>query len=884
MPAFENRRRSPSRTRASARNVRRSKAETTSIFVAASERPGSSHILRHWTVCRLSVTLSSPPMNESRHVVSNVASRSTVWYAHDSESVVPIACTFLRSLTTGEMDEVTRMGSPPGSARPTFSTSSPALAAGADPGSATRPRSATDATSAAVAIPPVPKPRDGCARPRHVGGPASSAAFCLGVQPELRALDAELAQHGGVARASTDDGYAVGPAAVVFPAVARFVEQVKISVGLDVQSRKCSCFSHTLDLSECPHRATARSSWAGESGLPVGELEAIGVGLVDFVRRGYRDGPDLRAAVPTRRVRGVMVAGVPFTQRPEDAAEVMTDKLVEAVSNIHNAFSADLLQPEPMALWTLVYHSYASVFDYWLQLMPPRDVADHARQLDLVLDEARRVAFDDVGADLLSPEERDLVMLRVQLPHREHGCGLRSRSWVSRMAFAGSLASVASTFLDGAAGVRGFFPSLVQTFGDGAFEVGGHRFARFLDPERVDADARLVTPRALRDAWRSMRDEHGQAHYGDEPSSGPLALQAIDAGRSGERRLQRALTRQMERARATVVQQRMMRLPADSEVRRAWLDVDIFSHQFLAQWPTPELRLDARDFREEATSYLGLRSPEAHRLILSGRTHIPGGGRAGVRVLDPYAHQAELATLTGDSWRVQHDACTSPATPPRVAHCASGLLCPTRRVRPCPTRWVRRNSGSGIGSQSWCHCSVAQQCALDGCWSGAERRAEGWMPHGQAARTATWASRLRKAAASFGGSCAAKSRRVTRQQPTGKGPHGPVRARRLVVPAGAAHRHAGRACVCVETRSCMQRHRGRVGVHAPFLVEDPAHYSAVRAPAPRAIPHAPHTRGLAREVSGSGGIKLRDTWPGRDRASVTVRLPVCKSLVKAKKK
>ena len=173
MPAFENRRRSPSRTRASARDVRRSKAETTSIFVAASERPGSSHILRHWTVCRLSVTLSSPPMKESRHVVSNVASRSTVWYAHDSESVVPIACTFLRSLTTGEMDEVTRMGSPPGSARPTFSTSSPALAAGADPGSATRPRSATDATSAAVAIPPVPKPRDGCARPRHVATAAT---------------------------------------------------------------------------------------------------------------------------------------------------------------------------------------------------------------------------------------------------------------------------------------------------------------------------------------------------------------------------------------------------------------------------------------------------------------------------------------------------------------------------------------------------------------------------------------------------------------------------------------------------------------------------------------------------------------------------------------
>eukprot|EP00966_Prymnesium_polylepis_P027664 639466-Prymnesium_polylepis.1 len=39
----------------------------------------------------------------------------------------------------------------------------------------------------------------------------ASLAFCVAIHPEVRALDAELAVHGGCARFIMDDGYACGP-------------------------------------------------------------------------------------------------------------------------------------------------------------------------------------------------------------------------------------------------------------------------------------------------------------------------------------------------------------------------------------------------------------------------------------------------------------------------------------------------------------------------------------------------------------------------------------------------------------------------------------------------------------------------------------------------
>ena len=87
----------------------------------------------------------------------------------------------------------------------------------------------------------------------------ASLGFCVGIQPELEALDALLSAFGGCARAIMDDVYAVGPASVVFPAVQRFVQTLRLLTGLDSHVGKYACYSPEYDLAA----ATYRHSTAG---------------------------------------------------------------------------------------------------------------------------------------------------------------------------------------------------------------------------------------------------------------------------------------------------------------------------------------------------------------------------------------------------------------------------------------------------------------------------------------------------------------------------------------------------------------------------------------------------------------------------------------------
>jgi hypothetical protein len=64
------------------------------------------------------------------------------------------------------------------------------------------------------------------------GRAPSSPSFCVAIQPEVRDLDAELSIFGGCARFISDDGYAAGPAQIVFPAVARFRRAFTRRLGL----------------------------------------------------------------------------------------------------------------------------------------------------------------------------------------------------------------------------------------------------------------------------------------------------------------------------------------------------------------------------------------------------------------------------------------------------------------------------------------------------------------------------------------------------------------------------------------------------------------------------------------------------------------------------
>ena len=85
------------------------------------------------------------------------------------------------------------------------------------------------------------------------GDPIASTGFCVGIHPVVCSLDAELQQVGGFAKFDMDDGYAVGPAEVVFDAVNEFGEAVS-RIGLELQANKCQCFSPMTQLASHPAR------------------------------------------------------------------------------------------------------------------------------------------------------------------------------------------------------------------------------------------------------------------------------------------------------------------------------------------------------------------------------------------------------------------------------------------------------------------------------------------------------------------------------------------------------------------------------------------------------------------------------------------------------
>ena len=75
------------------------------------------------------------------------------------------------------------------------------------------------------------------------GAPLGSPWFCIAWHKFVRRLDAALAQVGGMARFGADDGYCIGPAAMVFQSLQKFEEEIKEFCGLVLQRDKCEVFS-----------------------------------------------------------------------------------------------------------------------------------------------------------------------------------------------------------------------------------------------------------------------------------------------------------------------------------------------------------------------------------------------------------------------------------------------------------------------------------------------------------------------------------------------------------------------------------------------------------------------------------------------------------------
>ena len=447
----------------------------------------------------------------------------------------------------------------------------------------------------------------------HEGGaqgmPIMTTAFCVAIQPELIALDAELQPFEGGARAIMDDCYAYGPPSVVFPALARFARRLRDATDLEMQQAKYACWSPEYDLDTCTFREAL--------GAPVGSIM-------------LQDGSE---------ARGVLVGGVPIGE-PAFVEATMLEIAGGIVSYIDKTVTE--LRDSPFEAWSVIENCCQSRFDYQLRHVCPSMTVGAAALVDEALIHAAEAigGYEGVLGDAIT-------LRRFNLPARMRGCGIRSRVWLAAIAYCACFIEAAEMFLDiqGPHGTRpGVFPGLESIFGQGAFEEGGDGFAQYISsPMRTSSAYEFFT------SWKLC-----QARIQGGGVNGPLDRPVEEAGRgrAEAERLQRTITAQCEQVSRDRLHHDMVQLPRMDTRRQAWMAVDRLSSQWVTAWPTATQQLTPPEFREVFTTYLGRDSPAVRHL--AGRI-IPCS--RGDRTSDPGGLQLGLATLAdGDSFTALHDA------------------------------------------------------------------------------------------------------------------------------------------------------------------------------------------------------------------------------------
>ena len=110
---------------------------------------------------------------------------------------------------------------------------------------------------------------------------------------EVRELNATLAAHGGLARFGNDDGYLIGPAGVLFPALELFALKVREKCLLHLQVTKTEVFTWSGILPpQAPQNMKRAGVLLGDTwypgylcyGIPVGSKQYCQHMLMEKVR------------------------------------------------------------------------------------------------------------------------------------------------------------------------------------------------------------------------------------------------------------------------------------------------------------------------------------------------------------------------------------------------------------------------------------------------------------------------------------------------------------------------------------------------------------------------------------------------------------------------
>ena len=196
--------------------------------------------------------------------------------------------------------------------------------------------------------------RRGSSEGGRQGMPEMPPAFCIAMQLEARALDAELAHAGGCARFIMDDGYAAGPRTLVFAALERFIYHLRIATNLVAQRAKFVAYSPAFDLTD------------------YAPLLDLGGTVSTFTGPTHPDGPNEVGY-------GVMVGGVPVGDRVYEQQQL---HVVVTRIESYSQHISDQLRDASHDAWALHHYCVAPDFDHWLRHVYPQVAVPFARRVD----------------------------------------------------------------------------------------------------------------------------------------------------------------------------------------------------------------------------------------------------------------------------------------------------------------------------------------------------------------------------------------------------------------------------------------------------------------------------------------------------------------------
>ena len=448
------------------------------------------------------------------------------------------------------------------------------------------------------------------------GDPEASSCFCIAWHQEVIQLDRTLQAVGGMAKFGNDDGYAIGPASVLFPAIAKFANDIRVKHLLQLQVKKTEVFSWS---GLAPPEAPKEMKIAGET------LEG-------------------------RFYPGMIVYGIPVGC--DEYVRYMLDEVVGDIAK--EIFRVkEVLAGESQAMWAVLNSSLAHKLDWHLTLCYPSDIRPAAERLDKiiwsVLESVSRCSIPtggEVDGTLAVAEVEWLngstfQQLLIPQPIKLGGLGVRSVLETSPAAFVGGVEMSLPHF----SGHEGLCPGLGEVLGD---TEGGERWADFLARESR-------TALEFRGSWTSLAREAAQyASYLDVALESPLSSAVECAGGcSVDGSTRRKLVQQRESLRHQVLTKALKEHP-DRMFRPATVfqNFDKLSGAWLLALPGSSTGLSSPVFAEAMAAHLCLPSPAVKDSGWVGRSL----GRRG-EIIDHYGDTImNCNDLPGDSWRHRHDS------------------------------------------------------------------------------------------------------------------------------------------------------------------------------------------------------------------------------------